>query len=263
MISSGIGPKRSRAERSFLEYHVDRAGSDAAVSRDHEAERQRREENKRRRAQDEREVAALREQRDLLSSQVKKFDSTIRGILAFMSEQLGALEAHPVLEIVGEEYPDILTILDELEASELDRASEQIIQRLGFNTATISRLAHQRGLVMSKAEYAAFHASEIVRGIDSQKELQIEVNGLRATCIRLTDVAYSRNLTIRTLKSAISKLKEQVSNVLRCFSTTLIFLPALPTPQVLRGIRRYFPGTRPLLPAAAATGFSSSPKTRR
>ena len=96
-ISSGIGPKRSRAKLYFLEYPVEGAGSDAAVSRDHEAERQRREENKRCREQVEREVDALRTERDFLAGTVEELDSTIRGIVAIVSEQLGTVEAHPVL----------------------------------------------------------------------------------------------------------------------------------------------------------------------
>jgi hypothetical protein len=64
---------------------------------------------------------------------------------------------------------------------------------------------------MSKQEYAAYHSSEIIRGIERQEALQIEVDGLRATCTRLTDEAQSRNLIIRSLKSTMWKIKEKVS----------------------------------------------------
>jgi hypothetical protein len=211
-ISSGIGPKRSRAKRNFLEYPVEAAGSDAAVSRDHEAERQRREENKRCREQDEREVDALRTEHDFLAGAVEELDSTIRDFFAIVPEQLGTIEAHPALRVVGTEFPDISTIFEELEASELSRASEQLVQRLGDETAALSYLAHLRGLVMSKQEHAAYHSSEINRGIERQEALQIEVDGRRATCLRLIDEPQSRNLIIRSLKSTMWKLKEQVSN---------------------------------------------------
>ena len=209
-ISSGIGPKRSSAKRNFLEYPFE--GADAAMSRDHEAERQWREENKRRRELDEREVDALRTERDFLAGAVEELDSTIRDFFAIVPEQLGTIEAHPALRVVGTEFPDISTIFEELEAGELSRASEQLVQRLGDETAALSYLAHLRGLVMSKQEHAAYHSSEINRGIERQEALQIEVDGRRATCLRLIDEAQSRNLIIRSLKSTMWKLKEKVSN---------------------------------------------------
>jgi len=208
-FAGDVGAKRPRETPQLFTYTPEELGCHAAINRDHNAERQLRIENKCLREEREASLVELREERDQLASMVQDQEETLRGILECVFSHLGgtrSLDARPVLEQIEAEYPDILSILDDLEEHEIESA------RLTLEVpGSFSLLAYKRGLVMSKERYAIFRMHEVASSFSAEVEHFRQVTALREKSKSLEIELRSRNLALRSLKGIVQKLKKKVS----------------------------------------------------
>jgi len=208
-FAGDVGAKRSRETPQLFTYTPEELGCHAAINRDHDAERRLRKENKCLREEREASILELRAERDQLASIVQDQEDTLRGILECVFFHLGgtkSLDARPVLEQIEAEYPDISSILDDLEEYEIESAKQTLEVPGSF-----SLLAYQRGLVMSKKEYAIFRMREVASLISAEVEHCRQVTALSEKSKSLEDELRSRNLALRSLKGMVQKLKKKVS----------------------------------------------------
>jgi hypothetical protein len=150
----------------------------------------------------------LLEERDHLSSKYDELEETLRGVLETVFFQLGgasSLDARPILLTLEEQYPDISSILEELEEIDLESAKHNYEEELG----SFSILAHRRGLLMSKKQFAKFRLHELASSFSGEMHLR-EAEALRGKNEQLQVELHSRNLTIRSLKEIVLNLKKKV-----------------------------------------------------
>ena len=212
MFAGDVCGKRSRDPRDMFTYTKEEVGSHFSNNRDYIAERQTCEDNKRICEARDRTVSLLLEQRDSSASKYMECEKTLRGVLETVFLNLGgasSLEALPFFGAIGDNYPETLSILEELERDDIQLAKKRIAELTG---GTLSFFAMKRGFLMSRKQYAKLRAHELAPSWSKQWGNVGEIETLRKKCSELDEELRSRLLTIRSLKGIINKLQKKVSS---------------------------------------------------